>query len=108
MTGCETCTYAGEHGWWGPDHRGTHCRGCHRSWAALAQSHCTDCHRHFGSNEAGDAHRVGDECRDPRGFSRYDTPDGPIFGGRDPEDMAALRARIGTGDRAQTAARGAA
>lgn len=93
MRACAICVHADEHGWWGPGHRGTH---------------CTQCHRHFGSNEAGDAHRLGDACRDPRGFARYDTPDGPIFGGRDPEDMAALRARRAAGHSAETAERGTA
>lgn len=101
MTACPTCAYAAEHGHWPTD--GTHCgdtreggkvlAGCHRSWRSTSQSHCVICHRHFGSDSAGDAHRVvigkGSKavlaCRDPKGFDRWDTPDGPIFGGRDPE-----------------------
>lgn len=106
---CSTCDHAREHGWWGQN--GTHCgldqRGpdhdCHRSWTARAQSHCSECHRHFGSDSAGDAHRVGDTCRDPKGFDRWETPDGPIWGGRDPQLMASLRALRGSRDRRQTA-----
>ena len=26
---CAPCDYADRHGWWGPDHKGTHCRDCH-------------------------------------------------------------------------------
>jgi hypothetical protein len=116
---CPICDYAREHGSWPPDHRGTHCSdsidgrgrvvvsGCHRSWASKAQSHCTLCHRHFGSDSAGDSHRFGDYrgggepvCRDPRGFDRWETPNGPIWGGRDPdvarERMAEIRAFTGS------------
>lgn len=92
---CDICAYAREHGSWPPDHVGTHCGfdgGCHRSWRSLAQSHCLQCHRHFGSNAAGDAHRLRDECRDPKGFDVWPTDAGPIFGGRDPV-AAAERAR---------------
>jgi hypothetical protein len=83
---------------------GTHCGprkdACHRTWKGLAQSHCTVCHRHFGSNAAGDAHRFGDYragrtpvCRDPKGFSKWETADGPIWGGRDPKLGKATAAR---------------
>lgn len=102
---CPTCSYAEGNGWWGPGHAGTHCQGCHRSWTSKAQSHCSECCRHFGSDSAGDAHRRGDRCVDPAGVERFDTADGLIWGGRDPEAMADLRARRGSRDRAQTAAR---
>ena len=90
---CEICEYASEHGSWPTDHRGTHCKGCHRSWTGLAQSHCTVCHRHFGSDAAGDAHwpGKGSECQDPEGYRRYETRSGVIFGGIDPKQMEAMR-----------------
>lgn len=98
---CAVCEYARVHGEWPPDHKGTHCEGCHRSWASTAQSHCSECHRHFGSDKAGDAHRIylrgakEPACRDPKGFDRWETPDGPVWGGRNPEvgRAAAERAR---------------
>lgn len=113
---CEICDYADVHGSWPPTHRGTHCadtregraqvllEGCHRSWSSRSQSHCPYCHRHFGSNTAGDAHRVRGECRDPEGFDRWDTPNGPIFGGRDPETSRAAiqHARITPRGRPET------
>ncbi len=91
---CGVCVYASEHGSWPTDHRGTHCKDCHRSWVGKAESHCTVCHRHFGSEAAGDAHRPGriskDNCEDPTGFTRFETPRGPIWGGTDPEHMMAM------------------
>lgn len=89
MNCCGVCAYADEHGWWGPGHRGTHCRVCHRSWTSLTSSHCTVCHRHFGSDVAADAHRIGNVCDDPKGFPVWRTDQGPIFGGRDPAELAA-------------------
>lgn len=101
---CSPCTHAAAEGWWGPSlHGGTHCRGCHRSWSSVSQSHCTECHRHFGSNMAGDAHRRRDECVDPEGFDRWETPDGATWGGRDPVAAAARLARITPRGRAETA-----
>lgn len=99
---CQVCEVARRTGSWPADHPGTHCgldsRGpafdCHRSWKSTAQSHCSECHRHFGSNMAGDAHRIGNDCRDPEGFDRWETPNGVIWGGRDPLAAAARMARI--------------
>lgn len=89
---CDICAHVKEHGGYPGDFRGTHCRGCHRSWTSKAQSHCTECHRHFGSDLAGDAHRKGridhEYCEDPKGFPVWDTPQGPVFGGRDPAALA--------------------
>jgi hypothetical protein len=66
MTGydptCQICMYAVEHGSWPPDHKGSHCPGCGRSWQAKRQSHCTECHAHFAGDSAGDAHRVNGHC----------------------------------------------
>lgn len=99
---CDICAYALEHGSWPPDHRGTHCYGCHRSWTSLSQSHCAECHRHFGSDAAGDAHRRRDQCVDPAGFDVWHTPTGPIFGGRDPAEMAARAAKARQGRAVKT------
>lgn len=85
---CEVCVYADEHGSWPPDHNGTHCEGCHRSWSSKSQSHCMVCHRHFGSNDAGDSHRVKGECRTPEGFPVWQTPLGEVIGGKDPAELA--------------------
>lgn len=53
---CAPCAHAAEHGWWGPDHPGTHCRDCHRSWTSLAQAHCVTCHQQFVSALVADSH----------------------------------------------------
>ncbi len=53
---CKTCTYADEHGWWGPGHRGTHCRGCHRSWTSTRETHCAVCHAHFTGDGPAELH----------------------------------------------------
>ena len=70
MTGgggvCPVCTYADEHGWWGPDQRGTHCRGCHRSWHRKTEAHCATCHGHFSGTREFDMHLAKFGCRDPR------------------------------------------
>lgn len=87
---CEFCTHASEYGWWGPGLKGSHCAGCHRSWMSSSQSHCVECHRHFGSDSAGDAHRVTGECVDPKGFDVWRYPSGVVWGGPDPESMARL------------------
>lgn len=55
-TGCAICAYAATHGWWGPDHTGTHCRDCHRSWTGTTQAHCAGCHEHFTSAASFDKH----------------------------------------------------
>jgi len=53
---CAVCSYADEHGWWGPGHKGTHCRDCHRSWTGTAKAHCTLCHETFSTNGVADLH----------------------------------------------------
>ena len=53
---CEPCAYADEHGWWGPGHKGTHCRVCHASWSGLARAHCVLCHQTFSTNGVADLH----------------------------------------------------
>jgi hypothetical protein len=92
--GCAPCAHAKEHGWWGPGFVGTHCTECHRSWAAKTQSHCGECHRHFGSESAGDDHRRKGKCIDPVGIPKWETANGPIWGGQDP---VAMRARLVSG-----------
>lgn len=56
LTDCAPCAYAREHGWWGPAHRGTHCRDCHHSWTSRKEAHCTVCHEHFASVTAAEMH----------------------------------------------------
>ena len=108
MSDCPICEHAAEFGSWPTDHKGTHCDHCHRSWASKAQSHCvalqpdgSHCCRHFGSDSAGDAHRKGGyqgggtpECVDPVQFARWRTPQGIIWGGRDPAESARRMAEI--------------
>lgn len=53
---CDPCAHADAHGWWGPDHAGTHCRDCHRSWTAPKQAHCARCHEQFNSERVFDTH----------------------------------------------------
>lgn len=62
---CATCKHADEHGWWGPDHIGTHCRGCHRSWTGKREAHCLTCHEHFSTPANFDAHLTSHGCRNP-------------------------------------------
>lgn len=62
---CGTCAYAVVHGWWGPDHQGTHCRGCHRSWRSRREAHCATCHAHFTSPSAFGLHLTSRGCVDP-------------------------------------------
>lgn len=60
---CSICAYAAVHGWWGPDHRGSHCGdGCHRSWAGLKEAHCPVCHLHFSTDKIADKHRQAGRC----------------------------------------------
>lgn len=59
---CEPCEHADREGWWGPGHRGTHCRNCHRSWTGYAEAHCVECCLHFSTDRVADAHRVGGRC----------------------------------------------
>lgn len=100
MKRCNVCAYAEVNGEWPPDFKGTHCsnivgvEGCHRSWTSISQSHCTVCHRQFGSNTVGDEHRVlnretGEyECREPKNTDVWETPEGPLYGGRNPKVAA--------------------
>lgn len=53
---CPICTHVEAHGSYGPAHRGSHCRGCHRSWSGTYQAHCATCHRHFASPAAFEHH----------------------------------------------------
>lgn len=53
---CELCDHAAEHGAWPPEHRGTHCRVCHRSWRSLVEAHCTICHLHFSTDNTATVH----------------------------------------------------
>jgi hypothetical protein len=53
---CDICTYARLHAGWPPQHRGTHCRDCHRSWTGLARAHCVVCHATFSTNGTADLH----------------------------------------------------
>lgn len=110
---CQICEHARQTGSWPNSHRGTHCgldaRGpshdCHRSWSSRAQSHCSECHRHFGSDSAGDSHRVKGVCGDPKGFDRWDTPTGAVFGGRSPEATRASLERLREGREGSVAER---
>lgn len=65
MGECSTCDYADRHGWFGPGHRGTHCRGCHRSWTGLKEAHCRRCHRHFSTPNNFDLHLTPKGCAEP-------------------------------------------
>lgn len=53
---CDVCAYAAEYGMWPPDHEGTHCADCHRSWSSLVEAHCVDCHLHFTSEASAALH----------------------------------------------------
>lgn len=94
---CPVCTHADEHGWWGPDHRGTHCRDCHRSWTGLKEAHCTVCCAHFSTDNHAESHRgvrgacipPGDVLRNtPQGeaprLRLVDRGSGPVWVGADP------------------------
>lgn len=59
---CRICAHAEKHGSWPPDHRGTHCEGCHRSWTGFREAHCTVCHLHFSSDGVAERHREGYRC----------------------------------------------
>ena len=56
MARCSICRHAEDFGSWPTDHRGTHCRVCHRSWASLKESHCMVCHQHFSADSVADLH----------------------------------------------------
>lgn len=61
----DPCTYAAVHGWWGPDHKGTHCGDCHASWSGTGKAHCTVCHQTFASNPTADLHWHRERHVDP-------------------------------------------
>ena len=91
---CAVCTYADRHGWWGPDHPGTHCRACHRSWTSTAQAHCVVCHAHFTADSAAKKHWIKGQHRDPatvRGL--YLGPD-DVWSASADRDPEALRLRM--------------
>lgn len=54
---CKVCAYAAIHACWPKDHRGTHCRDCHRSWTGLKEAHCVTCHEHFSTDAHAESHR---------------------------------------------------
>ena len=60
---CGVCEHAERYGWWGQS--GTHCRKCHRSWAAFNQGHCPTCCAHFSGPSAFDEHLLPRGCRPP-------------------------------------------
>ena len=53
---CKECAHNLKNAWFGLA-KGTHCRGCHKSWSA--GSHCYGCHRHFSSGTGFDLHQRG-------------------------------------------------
>lgn len=53
-TKCAPCAFAAVHYWFGPDHKGAHCRDCHRSWTGLSEVHCHLCHEHFSAGSTAD------------------------------------------------------
>lgn len=75
---CDPCLNAHKYGWWGPDHKGTHCRGCHRSWTALKESHCPECHQSFSADSLADRHRVGGRCLTGEKLSVLETRSGRL------------------------------
>jgi hypothetical protein len=103
---CPLCAFADAHGWWGRE--GTHCRGCHRTWAAFGQAHCATCHNHFSTPTAFDRHLAPRGCLDPSevrtkdGTPRLilrDGPSGPLWGWPDSRagrDFRAAKAPRGT------------
>lgn len=93
-TTCAPCAYAAAHGWWGPDHPGTHCRGCHRSWTSTAQAHCTVCHGHFTSDGVAELHWRDGRHRDPAIVKvLYLGPDG-MWSTSPDRDPVAMRKRL--------------
>lgn len=77
MGDCDVCAYAQVHGAWPPEHKATHCRECHRSWAGRAEAHCVTCHEHFSSNATADLHRAGGRCHNPARMHRKN--EHPLF-----------------------------
>jgi len=63
---CPRCAHAGQHGWWGPPSRLTHCRACHRDWPmGSPQIHCVTCCAHFSTPRACDLHLTATGCQPP-------------------------------------------
>ena len=55
---CEICEYGRAHACWPPEHKGTHCGDCHRSWTGTREAHCVVCHAHFTGDSVADLHWV--------------------------------------------------
>lgn len=70
---CEPCVFAVEHGWWGPSVQGTHCGGCHRTWAGWKESHCAGCHESFSSEAVFTIHQRDGRCLSPGELDRLVT-----------------------------------
>lgn len=97
MGTCPTCSYADAHGWWGPDHQGTHCRDCHRSWASKAQAHCAVCCAHFTTDGVAELHWRSSRHVDPSQVDGlYLGPDG-VWSTSAERDPGAMAARLATG-----------
>jgi len=62
---CPICAYADVHASWPPEHRGTHCSTCHRSWTSTAQAHCTVCCAHFTADSVAEKHWLRTQHQDP-------------------------------------------
>lgn len=89
---CEICDYAEAEGWWGPGHRGTHCRFCHRGrpgawWTGRAEAHCvarledgSRCCLHFSRDSVAEKHRVDGRCLSLSAVVALRRPTGePVF-----------------------------
>ncbi len=99
---CPTCTHADKHGWWGPGHAGTHCRGCHRSWTSKAQAHCTICHGHFVTDGVAELHWRGYTHLDPADAGLHLGPDA-IWSTSATRDPSATAARLAAAREARAA-----
>jgi hypothetical protein len=88
---CKTCAYADQHGWWGPDHAGTHCRGCHRSWTSTAQAHCTICHATFTANGPAELHWPRGRHADPAIIDELHRGPDDVWSTSADRDPAAIR-----------------
>jgi hypothetical protein len=79
---CPVCAFADAHAFWPPNHPGTHCRGCHRSWASRSQAHCLRCHEQFASPGVADLHWTKRGHADPATvpkLERHDEALGPVW-----------------------------
>jgi hypothetical protein len=65
LLACSVCEYAAEHHSWPASLRGTHCKGCHRTWSGKKEAHCTACHAHFSTPSNFDAHLSPRGCAEP-------------------------------------------